>query len=130
MSGPSFASLGFAPLSFAPLSFALAYAGFTGLCLAMERHHEQVFGVRRIPRLRRLGLTAGGWLLLAGSLLPLLPAQGAGPGITLWLGLLTAAALVLALLLSYAPRRVPAVTLAFATLAFATLAFAVLVLPA
>lgn len=108
-------------LGFASLSFALAYAGFTGLCLAMERHHEQVFGVRRIPRLRRLGLTGGGWLLLAGSLLPLLTAQGteagAGAGITLWLGLLTAAALALALLLSYAPRRVPAVTLAFAVLA-------------
>lgn len=104
-------------LGFASLSFALAYAGFTGLCLAMERHHEQVFGVRRIPRLRRLGLTSGGWLLLAGSLLPLLTAQGAGAGITLWLGLLTAAALALALLLSYAPRRVPAVTLAFAVLA-------------
>ncbi|SUE42570.1 DUF3325 domain-containing protein [Roseomonas gilardii] len=106
-------------LGFASLSFALAYAGFTGLCLAMERHHEQVFGVRRIPRLRRLGLTGGGWLLLTGSLLPLLTAQGtgAGAGITLWLGLLTAAALALALLLSYAPRRVPAVTLAFAVLA-------------
>lgn len=106
-------------LGFASLGFALAYAGFTGLCLAMERHHEQVFGVRRIPRLRRLGLTGGGWLLLAGSLLPLLTAQGAeaGAGITLWLGLLTAAALALALLLSYAPRRVPAVALAFAVLA-------------
>ena len=104
-------------LGFTALSFALAYAGFTGLCLAMERHHEQVFGVRRIPRLRRLGLTGGGWLLLAGSLLLLLIAQGAGAGITLWLGLLTAAALALALLLSYAPRRVPAVTLAFAVLA-------------
>ena len=103
-------------LGFASLSFALAYAGFTGLCLAMERHHEQVFGVRRIPRLRRLGLAGGGWLLLAGSLL-LLTAQGAGAGITLWLGLLTAAALALALLRSYAPRRVPAVTLAFAVLA-------------
>lgn len=46
--------LSLAPLSLAPLSFTLAYAGFTGLCLAMERHHEQVFGVRRIPRRRRL----------------------------------------------------------------------------
>lgn len=106
MTGLSLAPLSLAPLSLAPLSFTLAYAGFTGLCLAMERHHEQVFGVRRIPRRRRLGLAAGGWLLLAGSLLPLLPTHGAGPGITLWLGLLTAAALMLALLLSYAPRLV------------------------
>lgn len=88
------------------LSFALAYAGFAGLCLAMERHHEQVFGVRRIPPRRRHGLAWGGWLLLAASLLPVSLAHGAGPGITLWTGLLTAAALMLALLLSYAPRLV------------------------
>lgn len=93
------------------LSLALAYAGFTGLCLAMERHHEQVFGSRRIPPLRGRLLRAAGWLLLALSLAPAVQEAGPALGVVLWAGLLTAAALPLALLLPYAPRAAAAVAL-------------------
>ncbi len=86
------------------LGLALAYVGFTGLCLAMERHHEQVFGSRRIPIWRGRFFRSVGWLLLAVSLLPAVLEAGWGLGIVLWAGGLTAAALLLAVLLPYAPR--------------------------
>jgi hypothetical protein len=86
------------------LGFALAYAGFTGLCLAMERHYEQVFRSRKIPPLRRKLFVWGGWLLLAASLLPVVHALGWALGSVFWFGILNATALPLAMLLCYAPR--------------------------
>ena len=86
------------------LGFALAYAGFSALCLAMERHHEQVFRSRRIPPRRRRVLAGGGWLLLGASALPLVHALGWGMGLVFWAGILTATAMPLAMLLTYAPR--------------------------
>ncbi|WP_419899487.1 DUF3325 domain-containing protein [Roseomonas sp. USHLN139] len=86
------------------LGLALAYAGFLSLALAMERHHEQVFASRRIPVLRARLCFWGGWLLLALSLWPLVADFGWGLGLVAWTGLLTAAAMPLALLLCYAPR--------------------------
>lgn len=86
------------------LGTALAYAGFAALCMAMPRHHEQVFGTHRVPAGLRRGLTLLGWALLASSALAVVRAQGWGLGLILWAGILTATALPLSLLLSYAPR--------------------------
>ncbi|SDB74044.1 DUF3325 domain-containing protein [Belnapia rosea] len=98
------------------LALALPYAGFTALCLAMERHHEQVLGRRRIaPGLRRL-LRLAGWLLLLASPLPCLALAGWGGGSVLWCGMLTAAALLLTLSLPYAPRLAAALALALPAL--------------
>ncbi len=95
---------------------ALPYAGFTALCLAMERHHEQVFGQRRIaPRLRLL-LRLAGWLLLLASPLPCIALAGWGGGSVLWCGMLTAAALLLTLSLPYAPRLAAGLALALPVL--------------
>ncbi len=88
------------------LGFALAHAGFVALCLSLERHHEQVLGQRRVPPARRRWLSGGGWLLLAASLAPPVRAEGWGLGLVTWLGLLTAAALPVVLLLSFRPRWV------------------------
>ncbi len=88
------------------LSLALAYAGFTALSLAMERHHEQAHGHRRIPAGRRRLLRIAGWGLVAASPAPCIALAGWGDGSVLWCGLLTAALLPLALLLAYAPRVV------------------------
>jgi hypothetical protein len=87
-----------------PLGLALAYAGFLALSLAMERHHEQVFARRRIPAGRARLCFWGGWLLLAAAIAPPVLALGWGLGLVVWTGLLTAAAMPLALLLCYAPR--------------------------
>lgn len=89
------------------MAFALAYAGFTALCLAMDRHHEQVFRRRLAGGARRRALSAAGYALLAAALLPPVAGQGWGLGVVLWVGVLTGAALPLALLLCYAPRAVP-----------------------
>ncbi len=86
------------------LGLALPYAGFTALCLAMERHYEQVFGERRIPVGRRRMLRLTGTLLLMASPLPCLAVAGWGTGTVLWCGVLTMAALSLTVLLPYAPR--------------------------
>ena len=87
-----------------PLALALAYAGFTALCLAMERHYGEVFGLRRVPARRALALRITGWALLALSLPPCVVARGWAMGVVLWCGVLSAAVLPLVLLLPYAPR--------------------------
>jgi hypothetical protein len=94
------------------LALALAYVGFLCLSLAMERHHEQVFRSRRVPPARRRACTAAGWALLAASLLAAVQGPGWGLGVVVWAGLLTAAAVPLAMLLQYAPRAALALALA------------------
>jgi len=90
------------------IGFAFAHAGFVALCLAMQRHHEQVLGHRRIPPGRQGMLAGGGWLLLAASLAPPVLDSGWGLGLVVWTGLLTAAALPVVLMLTYRPRWVMA----------------------
>ena len=86
------------------LGLALPYAGFAALCLAMERHCQQVLGRHRLPPGQRRALQVVGWLLLVASPLPSIAWLGWGAGSVLWCGLLSAALLPLALLLAYAPR--------------------------
>jgi hypothetical protein len=98
------------------LGFAIPYAGFAALCLAMDRHHEQVLGRRRIAPGRRRALRLAGTLLLLASPLPCLVLAGWGGGSVLWCGMLTAAALLLTLALPYAPRLAAALALALPAL--------------
>lgn len=102
------------------LGLALPYAGFAALCLAMERHRQQVLRHRLAPGQRR-ALQVAGWLLVAVSPLPSVAWLGWGAGSVLWCGLLSAALLPLALLLAYAPRLV--VPTAMAGLALGLLAW-------
>lgn len=85
-----------------PLALGLSYAGMAGLCLGMDRHHQQVWSVKAPARQRLLRLA--GWLLLALALWPCVQAWGAAVGSVAWLGMLSAAALALVLLLPYRPR--------------------------
>jgi len=84
-------------------SLFLAYAGFLGLGLAMDRHHQQVFAVRPSAG-RQRAMTVAGWALLALSPVPSVIGLGWSIGLSAWFGLLTVAATVLVLLLPYAPR--------------------------
>ena len=59
-------------------AFCLAYAGFSALCLGMDRHYEDVFD-RELPRRHRLPLRLFGWIALALSLVGL----GGGLGLEL-----------------------------------------------
>lgn len=105
-----------------PLALALGYAGFTALCLAMERHHANFQGVpgglRQRGRWRWLG-----WALLVASLALCVHARGWGIGLVLWVGTLTASAVVLVLgLLPYRPRAILPLAWAAPVLAAAWLA--------
>ncbi|MFA7667504.1 MAG: DUF3325 domain-containing protein [Burkholderiaceae bacterium] len=86
-------------------SFGLAYGAFVALALAMERHQEQIAG-------RRLGVWAsrawrcGGIVLLGSSLAVCLMQALPSMAVTVWLGLLSLAALALALSFTYRPAWV------------------------
>nr|WP_315429709.1 DUF3325 domain-containing protein [uncultured Albidiferax sp.] len=85
------------------LALLLAYAGMAGLCLAMDRHHAQVWGRDALPATRRT-LQILGTVLLALALWPCVQAWGATVGVVVWLGCVSAGALLLVGLLPYAPR--------------------------
>lgn len=88
-------------------ALSLCYAGMAALCLAMDRHHAQVW--RRAPRKpARRGLRIAGWLLLAVAVVPCVRGWGATVGVVAWFGFLSAAALLLVFLLPYRPRAAAA----------------------
>jgi Protein of unknown function (DUF3325) len=81
----------------------LVYAGLAALCLAMDRHHRQIW--QRTPGSRtRMALRVLGVCLLVGSLLASVHAAGGPLGVVAWFGILTLAGVLLVLLLPYAPR--------------------------
>lgn len=90
------------PVVALPLVLALSYAGMAGLCLGMDRHHQQVWKAKAPGRQRLLRLA--GWLLLAAALWPCLRAWGQAVGPVVWLGAQSAAAFALVSLLPYRPR--------------------------
>lgn len=93
------------PVSLTALAaFAFAYAGMTGLSLAMPRHHEQVTGQRILPSGRRHFFKILGWLLLILAIVPCIQAWGAAVGMVVWFGFLTAGGLLVILMLPYFPR--------------------------
>jgi hypothetical protein len=86
-------------------AWCTAFSGFAALSLAMDRHHEDSYGRGSSPGARRPWLRVAGTLGLLLSLLASLAIKGPTQGWVLWLGVLTAGALVLVGVLSYAPRR-------------------------
>ncbi|MCW5608654.1 MAG: DUF3325 domain-containing protein [Nitrosomonas sp.] len=86
------------------VTLTLAFAGMTGLSLAMPRHHEQVTGQRALPVGRRYLFRSLGWLLLILAIVPCIQAWGAAVGTVVWFGFLTMGGLLIVLLLPYFPR--------------------------
>jgi hypothetical protein len=85
------------------LAAVLAYSGLTAACLAMNRHHRQLWH-RPASARRAWGLRLAGGCLLAGSLLACIAAAGTPRGIVAWFGVLPLAALALIALLPLSPR--------------------------
>ena len=85
----------------------LACCGWTALSLAMDRHYADIHGRGKEPSMvvRRL-FRAMGTLALLAVFAVCVMLEGWTIGPVLCLGTLTAAALMLVLLLSYAPHRV------------------------
>lgn len=93
-----------------------AFSAFVALSLAMDRHYEGAYGRgskpgRLLPWLRVAGVS-GLLLSCAASLV----AAGRAQGWVLWCGVLTAAALSVVLVQTYAPRHAARAGLAAAAL--------------
>lgn len=87
-------------------AFALAYITCITLSLAMNRHFQQILPNHTLsPRIKML-LRNGGWLLLIITLLYCAKITGVAVGLVLLLGLFSACACMLAVLLHYLPRAV------------------------
>lgn len=86
------------------IALALTYITCITLSLAMNRHFQQVWPTRTLsPRTASL-LRNAGWLLLLITLVYCAKLEGIAVGLVLMLGLFSAAACILSLLLCYAPR--------------------------
>lgn len=81
----------------------LCHAALSSLCLAMDRHHAQVFGRKPAAWLAR-ALRVAGWSLLSLALAYCGRHWGWAIGPVAWFGFLSAAALALVFALPYAPR--------------------------
>ncbi|CAB3687044.1 MULTISPECIES: DUF3325 domain-containing protein [Achromobacter] len=84
-------------------AFCLAYAGFSALCLGMDRHYEDLFD-RALPRRHRLPLRLFGWASLALSLWASAAVWGWSYGTVEWIGILSIAGLLLIWFLTFRPR--------------------------
>ncbi len=85
----------------------LAYGGLAANSMSLDRHHADIHGRGKEPDARtRLRCRALGWLGIALSFAACVGANGWHTGPVLWCGVLTASAIVLTLLLQYAPHRV------------------------
>lgn len=89
---------------FSVLAVALCWAGMLALCLAMDRHYEQVVGRREVPRGQLVACRIAGGLVLAIALRVCVVGWGASVGVVAWCGFLTIGALAVALLLPAIPR--------------------------
>lgn len=99
-------------------AFALAYATCISLSLAMNRHFQQVWPKQNLSPRMAILLRNGGWLLLIVTLVYCAKLTGVAVGLVLVLGLFSAAACVLSLLLHYAPRLVLPLAVTISILSF------------
>lgn len=85
------------------LALSPALGGFAVLSLAMSRHQESLTGTT-LSRPTNRGLQAAGSILLCLALTACIWHWGGPIGVVAWLGILTAAAQALVLVLRYLPR--------------------------
>ncbi|CAK17248.1 DUF3325 domain-containing protein [Pseudomonas entomophila] len=86
------------------LSVALiGFAGFAGLCLAMEKHFNELLG-RKPTAVQLRGLRFGGWALLLLSLVLAVYGRGWALGLVEWIAVLMAGVTVWVFGLPYQPR--------------------------
>lgn len=85
------------------LGASLCYAGFSALCMAMDRHHQDLLGAKPGRQRKRL-LRLSGVLLLAVALGLMIGSSGWAMGLVRAVGLAMASAGVLVALIPYWPR--------------------------
>lgn len=85
-------------------SLFLAHAGLTALALTKDAHRRQLLpGIKFSRQLNSL-IRLAGWVGLGLSLGAAWLGMGLGVGLTQWFGVLSLAALIIILQLSYLPR--------------------------
>jgi phosphatidylglycerophosphate synthase len=87
------------------LSFAMAYAAFTALCLSMQRHQRDVFG-KALSGRWTIGLRVVGHSLILAAYLPCMWQTVPSVAVVLWLGIVSAAALLLVAMLALKARSI------------------------
>lgn len=86
------------------LSIALiGFAGFAGLCLAMDKHFNELLGRKPGPGQLR-SLRSAGWLLLLVSLVLSVHQRGWAHGLVEWIAVLMAGVTLWVFVLPYQPR--------------------------
>lgn len=85
-------------------SVLVAIAGFAALCLGMARHQRDVVG-KPLSRRSTWLAKAAGWLALAMSFVLAIVGEGAALGAIYGVGILTLAALIVALCTTALSRR-------------------------
>lgn len=94
---------GWATLMIALLAFIPAALGLAMLALSMPKHYRDLHG--KLPaRTIQWGLRVTGWVFMILSLAVAIMFEGAAIGAVLWIGLLTVAAQLVALMLTYKDR--------------------------
>ena len=92
---------------------AFSFAGLLALALSMDRHFEAVFG-KASGRSRAIALKVAGWTALALAATRAALSHGASVSLTIWMGELSVAALLVVLLVTYGSRSLVLACLAFA----------------
>lgn len=103
-------------------AFLLCFAAWSAIALGMERHHEDARGREgSAPRLRHMRF-AGGALLLFSLWLAARPPGGGAASlhVTQWAVALSAAAVAVVPVVTWCPRRAPAVAAAALATGLAT----------
>ncbi|HWK50367.1 MAG TPA: DUF3325 domain-containing protein [Steroidobacter sp.] len=90
------------------VSLMLCFCGFIALSLAMNRHYQQVAG-QPLERSTQVALRVAGSVLLAAGMFICIGGWGTSVGIALWCGVLSMAALLQVLLLTYRPTLLTSV---------------------
>jgi hypothetical protein len=88
-------------------AYALAYCSFLILSMAMSKHFQQIFPKKKMTQPYVNTVRIVGWALLIATLFYCSHLYGWATGLVAALGLMSAAAFVLALILNYAPRFAP-----------------------
>nr|WP_324258848.1 DUF3325 domain-containing protein [Cellvibrio fontiphilus] len=95
------------------LTYTLAYCSFLTLSMAMNKHFQQIFPHKKLLSIHANFLRFFGWALLVAALMYSSTLYGAATAPVILLGLLSAAAISLALLLNYRPKLAPLIALVF-----------------
>lgn len=106
-------------------AFLLCFAAWSAMAMGMDRHHEDAFGREGSARSRQ-HLRRGGWLVLLCSLWLAAHPPGGAPAslaVTAWAVALSVAAVAVTAMVTWQPRRAPA--MAASALAAGLLAWAV-----